>query len=95
MVEALAVGRPVLVSHQVNLWPEIKDDGVGLAEEDTLEGTARLLERWFDLDPEERASMAARARACFTARFSMIRATAAINDAFRPLEFSPRRLEPA
>jgi len=95
VVEALAVGRPVLISHQVNLWPEIKDDGVGLAEEDTLEGTLRLLERWFSLDPLEQAAMAARARPCFCTRFSMKEAAASINDAFHSLEFSSRKLEPA
>jgi glycosyltransferase involved in cell wall biosynthesis len=95
VVEALAVGRPVLISDQVNLWPEIKDDGVGMAENDTLEGTVRLLERWFNLDPAERAAMAARAKPCFAARFSMKQAAEAINDAFHSAEFSSRRLEPA
>ena len=29
VVESLAVGRPVLISNQVNIWPEIESDGVG------------------------------------------------------------------
>ena len=82
VVEALAVGRPVLVSHRVNLWPEIEDDGVGLAEEDTLAGTERLLRRWLDLPGAERAAMAARARPCFAAHFSMKQAAAAIDEVF-------------
>ena len=53
VVEALAVGRPVLISHQVNIWQEIESDGAGLAEDDTLEGTVRLLCRWFDLLPAD------------------------------------------
>ena len=82
VAEALAAGRPVLLSRAVNIWPEIANDGVGLAEEDTLEGAARLLERWFGLPQVEQAAMAARAQSCYFKRFSMDRAVAAINGAF-------------
>lgn len=95
VVEALAAGRPVLISHQVNLWPEIKDDGVGLAEDDTLEGTVRLLERWFNLGPEERIEMSKRAHPCFAAKFSMKQAALAINKAFDSVQFGSRKLETA
>ena len=81
VVEALAVGRPVLISRQVNIWPEIQNDGVGLADEDTLPGTLRLLSRWFALSPEEKMAMAARAKPCFNARFSMRETAAVINNA--------------
>ncbi|MGA2569234.1 MAG: glycosyltransferase [Terracidiphilus sp.] len=94
-VEALAVGRPVLVSHQVNLWPEIEEDGVGLAEEDTLVGAERLLRRWFALLPADRDAMAARAGRCFAQRFSMKKAAAAINGVFASGQASSRGLEPA
>jgi glycosyltransferase involved in cell wall biosynthesis len=82
VVEALAAGRPVLISHQVNIWPEIMDEGVGLADEDTLKGTIRLLSRWFDLSGAERDAMAARARPCFAAKFSMERALTTVNSVF-------------
>ncbi len=94
VVEALAAGRPVLISNQVNLWPEIKDDGVSIVEDDTLEGTVRLLRRWFDLLPAERAAMAARAQACFAARFSMKNTVAAMRGVFEPEISTSRRLEP-
>ena len=87
-------GRPVLISNQVNLWPEIKDDGVSIVEDDTLEGTVRLLRRWFDLLPAERAAMAARAQACFAARFSMKNTVAAMRGVFEPEISTSRRLEP-
>ena len=51
VVESLAVGRPVLISNQVNIWPEIEADGAGLVEDDTPEGTERLLRHWFALLP--------------------------------------------
>jgi glycosyltransferase involved in cell wall biosynthesis len=43
VVEALACGRPVLISDQVNIWREIVEGGAGLVAEDTLEGTYTLL----------------------------------------------------
>jgi glycosyltransferase involved in cell wall biosynthesis len=83
VIESLAVGQPVLISNQVNIWADIEADGVGLVDEDTLEGTERLLRRWFVLPTAERDAMAFRARACFIRRFSMSRAAVAINRIFR------------
>ncbi|MGD0345820.1 MAG: glycosyltransferase [Terracidiphilus sp.] len=82
VAEALAAGRPVLLSYAVNIWPEIENDGVGMAADDTLEGAVRLLQRWFSLPAAEQAAMAARAHPCFAARFSMERTAAAINEVF-------------
>lgn len=82
VVEALAVGRPVLISDQVNIWPDIDEDAVGFVESDTLEGTERLLRRWFALLPAEREEMALRARSCFLKRYAMNRAAIAINRIF-------------
>ncbi len=78
VVEALAAGRPVLISNQVNIWPEIEADGVGLVDEDTAAGTRRLLERWVRLPAAERESMAERTRGSFLRRYAMGRAAAAI-----------------
>jgi glycosyltransferase involved in cell wall biosynthesis len=82
VAEALLVGRPVLLSYPVNIWPEIENDGVGLADDDTLAGTVRLLQRWFSLAATEQAAMAARAQPCFAARFSLERTAATINQVF-------------
>ena len=82
VAEALCAGRPVLLSYQVNIWPEIENDGVGLAGEDTLDGTVRLLQRWFGLPAAEQAAMAARAQPCFAARFSMEKTAAALHQVF-------------
>jgi glycosyltransferase involved in cell wall biosynthesis len=82
VAEALSAGRPVLLGYPVNLWPEIENDGVGMADNDTLEGTVRLLQRWFNLPAAERDAMAARAQPCFAARFSMERTAVVINEVF-------------
>jgi len=73
VVEALAAGTPVLISRKVNIWREIVESGAGLAEEDSAEGTARLLTRWLAAD---QAAMRAAAPRCHAERFD-IRQTAA------------------
>jgi glycosyltransferase involved in cell wall biosynthesis len=82
VAEALACGRPALISNQVNIWPEIRDSGAGLVEPDTLEGTRSLLTRWFALSGPERAAMSERALAAFAAQFSMRNCALALRDLF-------------
>jgi glycosyltransferase involved in cell wall biosynthesis len=82
VIEALAVGRPVLISNQVNIWPDIKADGAGFIEEDTVDGTEKLLRGWFNLPTDERDKMAVRARASFVKRYTMNRTAVAINRIF-------------
>jgi glycosyltransferase involved in cell wall biosynthesis len=82
VVESLAVGRPVLISNQVNIWPEIKADGVGLVEDDTFDGTERLLRRWFELPLAERYAMASRARSSFLKRYALNRTAVCIDGLF-------------
>ena len=71
VAEALGCSRPVLISDQVNIWPEIHADGAGLVAPDTLDGTRQLLQRWLALSIEERHEMQRKARACFEARYNL------------------------
>ncbi len=71
VAEALACGRPVLVSDKVNIAPDIAADGAGLMEADTAGGTLRLLERWLGLGVTEREAMGVQARRTFFARYDM------------------------
>jgi len=71
VAEALGCSRPVLISDQVNIWPEIYADGAGLVEPDTLDGTRKLLQRWLALSSEERHQMQRNANACFVARYNL------------------------
>jgi glycosyltransferase involved in cell wall biosynthesis len=73
VAEALASGLPVLISNKVNTWTEITAANAGLVEPDSVDGTARLIERWLGAD---QLAMRAAARRCFTERFD-IRRTAA------------------
>jgi glycosyltransferase involved in cell wall biosynthesis len=71
VVEALAVGLPVLISGRVNIWREIDEDGAGYVESDDLAGTTRLIERWLATPPAEREMMRANAQKCFARRFEI------------------------
>jgi glycosyltransferase involved in cell wall biosynthesis len=82
VAEALACGRPALISSQVNLWPQIEEDRTGLVEPDTLDGTRSLLTRWFSLSEEDKAAMTERAIASFKRRYSMRNCATAIRDLF-------------
>ncbi len=90
VVESLAAKRPVLISNQVNIWPEIQGDGVGLVDDDTADGTERLLRAWIDTLPKEREAIAARAYSTFLRRYSLRGGAALINQTFRAAEMVQR-----
>jgi glycosyltransferase involved in cell wall biosynthesis len=78
VVEALASGRPVLLTHPVNIAQDLVADGCALVEPDTQQGVTRLLERWLALSPEQRGDMSERARDSFVRRYDMRRNAEAI-----------------
>jgi len=86
VVEALASGKPVLISDQVNIAPEIAAAHCGLVEPDTLAGTRQLLERWLAMDTDARAAMSDNARRKFSADYDMRRNAAAVLSVFMPTE---------
>jgi glycosyltransferase involved in cell wall biosynthesis len=84
VAEALACGRPVLLSEKVNIAPDIAADGAGLMESDTPEGTLQLLTRWIALSPADRKSMGQQARRTFEQRYDMRTNAPAIVRLFEP-----------
>jgi glycosyltransferase involved in cell wall biosynthesis len=74
VVEALAVGLPVLISNRINIWREVHQGGAGYVEPDDFSGTVRLLHRWIAAPPPVRDGMRANARRCFDQRFELNRA---------------------
>ncbi len=73
VAEAMACGKPVLTTNQVNIWPDIVETGSGIVEPDTQEGIDTLLQRWFATPTEEREAMGQRAMQLFGERFNMRR----------------------
>ena len=90
VAEALACGLPVLISKQVNIWREIVEDGAGFADDDTLEGTGRLLKRWMQTPADQWAAMRHRALACFTRRFHITQAATSLIDTLLDCGVRPR-----
>lgn len=82
VAESLAAGRPVLISKEVNIWPDIQADQVGLVEPDTQDGTDNLLRRWIAMPAAERDAMAARCYPAFRRRYSMGDTVLAIQKTF-------------
>lgn len=71
VVEALACGKPVLISNRVNIWREIAAAGGGIIADDTLTGIEQLLEKWQHLLPAQRQAMELQAQACFLSNFAV------------------------
>ena len=65
VVEALACGRPVLISDQINIFEEIENAGAGLVENDDLEGVGSLLRQWIEMSDNGRSTMADAAGRCY------------------------------
>ena len=85
VAEALACAKPVLISNQVNIWPEIESDGAGWVDDDTLAGTSRLLARWQRASRSELDRMAERARDCYLRRYTMDRAALSLVETLQDL----------
>ena len=71
VAEALACGKPVLISDRVNIWREVEAGGAGLVRPDTPAGTAALLRDFLALPASERDAMGRAARATFLRHFRM------------------------
>ncbi|SOD91626.1 glycosyltransferase [Spirosoma fluviale] len=69
VVEALACGKPVLISNQVNIWREIASAAGGFVAPNTVEGTRQVLEDWLSLTPPEQRKMEKQARYAFEEYF--------------------------
>ena len=80
VAEALACGKPVLISDQVNIWREIVEDGAGIAETDTEEGVVKLLRKFLNARRDEggdlRPEVRTKPRACYLKRFAIAPAAA-------------------
>ena len=69
--DALACGAIPLISDKVNIAPDVAKDGAGLMENDDLEGTVQLIQRFQALSPEQLAAMRQKALACYQNRYAL------------------------
>ncbi len=75
VVEALACGKPVLISNQVNIFTEVCSEHAGFNADDTAEGTYCLLQTWINTSNNERQQMGAAAKRCYQKHFALQAAT--------------------
>ncbi|ADG09019.1 glycosyl transferase [Caulobacter segnis] len=83
VAEALACGRPVLITDKVNIWREVSNANAGLVETDDQAGTTRLLQRWAELTPEEKNVMASSSSRLFFEKFDVSRTGPALIELIR------------
>jgi glycosyltransferase involved in cell wall biosynthesis len=69
VVEALACGKPVLISNQVNIWREIEESGGGIVVTDKESGIMLGLQNIFNLSEMERRIMGENAALCYRKYF--------------------------
>jgi glycosyltransferase involved in cell wall biosynthesis len=83
VVEALACGKPVLISDQVNIWREIENQGGGLVNKDSLEGAEQLLLQWCNLDREQKHLIGQEALATYQKHFTVEEAAKKMAEALK------------
>ncbi|RYY07766.1 MAG: glycosyltransferase [Sphingobacteriaceae bacterium] len=81
VVEALACGKPVLISNQVNIHTEISDCNAGFVADDTVAGTEELLTKWKNLSANKKIEMSKNARLCYEKNFAVNPAAKKLLDA--------------
>lgn len=92
VAEALAYGKPVLISNQINIWREIEAGGGGIVGPDTLEGATKVIAGWEALSPEVRLAMGRAARSVYEQNFTVEAAARALTAALeRAAAAGPRR----
>lgn len=72
VVEALACGKPVLISDKVNIWREIETTRGGVVEVDSLEGTKNLFKTWSKIAGDVKTQF--NSRDCYLVHFEIKRA---------------------
>ena len=81
VVEAMACGRPVLITHQINIWRECESGG--LMAEDTEAGTFELLTRWLALSPQQQRALGDAAQTAYRANFEVDEAARRLKEALQ------------
>jgi len=71
VAEAMALGRPLLITDKVNIWREVEADGAGIVVKDDLDGIAAGLRLMLALPAHERLRMGGAARRSFENRYDL------------------------
>jgi len=83
VVEALACRKPVLITDQVNIWREIENNNAGLVCTDTIDGIAKMLRGWLDLNIDQKLLYNDNAERLYENVFTVKNATSVMIEAIR------------
>lgn len=83
VVEAMACQKPVLISDQINIWIEIKDNKAGIVVADTFGCTKNMLNQWLNLSFNERQTMGQNAFDVFKRSFNIQASSASFLNAIK------------
>jgi glycosyltransferase involved in cell wall biosynthesis len=75
VAEALACGKPALISNKVNIWREVQSSGAGIVGSDDLSGTCAMLKAWLEMSSQQKSDMRKRAYVCFLQNFEIVKAS--------------------
>jgi glycosyltransferase involved in cell wall biosynthesis len=81
--EALACGKPVIITDKVGVSNQVQRYGAGIVVSDTLDSFASGLRDYLRLGPEERQPMKVAARRCYSENFSSWAAASSLLDTFK------------
>lgn len=71
VAEALAYGKAVLISDQINIWREIEKGSAGIVAPDTVDGALSVLQRWEYMTNAEKQHMSNAARRTYLENFTV------------------------
>lgn len=71
VAEAMACGKPVLITNKVNIWRQVQACGAALVENDDVAGITALIARFLALDEEARAAMGVAAHKGFMENYDV------------------------
>ncbi|KQS27174.1 hypothetical protein ASG33_21155 [Dyadobacter sp. Leaf189] len=71
IVEALACGKPVLISNKVNIWREVADAACGIVSADTYQGTLGAWSEFVEMPAAAKNTMGVNAEKTFRHQFSV------------------------
>lgn len=83
VTEALACGKPVLISNKVGIWREVAETGAGFVSKDTLGGTIHNIRTWLSASSRDYGQLCSRARECYTRHFTLEKAATDVINAIR------------
>lgn len=75
VVEALACGKPVIISKQVNIWREIDEAGAGIVDKDDEEGLRVSINQWNIMTADDKKEMGKKAIEAYLRNFDVRQTT--------------------